>query len=117
MTHKERLEKKKTFSREGNPNGNQFFFLFSSRRQLFVVVVWNFELYMLPLALLLLLVWNFMFSSGRETNEMVRKVGKHLSVLEMKKFTGPLLLLPQSMEAMFEWEDDDEDKEDKVASP
>lgn len=65
------------------------FFLFSSRRQLFVVVVWNFELYMLPLALLLLLVWNFMFSSGRETHEMVRKVGKHLSVLEMKKFTGP----------------------------
>lgn len=68
------LRKKETFSREGNPNGNQFF-LFSSRRQLFVVVVWNFELYMLPLALLLLLVWNFMFSSGRETNEMVRKVG------------------------------------------
>uniref|UniRef100_A0A665W3W1 Multiple C2 and transmembrane domain-containing protein 1-like n=1 Tax=Echeneis naucrates TaxID=173247 RepID=A0A665W3W1_ECHNA len=30
---------------------------------LFVVVVWNFELYMLPLALLLLLVCNFFFSS------------------------------------------------------
>ncbi|XP_027136890.1 multiple C2 and transmembrane domain-containing protein 1 isoform X3 [Larimichthys crocea] len=30
---------------------------------LFVVVVWNFELYMLPLALLLLLVWNYLFSS------------------------------------------------------
>ncbi|XP_075885870.1 multiple C2 and transmembrane domain-containing protein 1 isoform X7 [Nelusetta ayraudi] len=59
---------------------------------LFVVVVWNFELYMLPLALLLLLVWNFMFSSGRETNET-------------------------SMEAMFEWEDDDEDKEDKDSEP
>uniref|UniRef100_A0A8C4NZJ4 Multiple C2 domains, transmembrane 1b n=1 Tax=Dicentrarchus labrax TaxID=13489 RepID=A0A8C4NZJ4_DICLA len=35
--------------------------------QLFVVVVWNFELYMLPLALLLLLVWNYFFSSSRET--------------------------------------------------
>uniref|UniRef100_A0A8C4IP90 Multiple C2 domains, transmembrane 1b n=1 Tax=Dicentrarchus labrax TaxID=13489 RepID=A0A8C4IP90_DICLA len=32
---------------------------------LFVVVVWNFELYMLPLALLLLLVWNYFFSSIR----------------------------------------------------
>uniref|UniRef100_A0A3Q3LKE6 Multiple C2 domains, transmembrane 1b n=1 Tax=Mastacembelus armatus TaxID=205130 RepID=A0A3Q3LKE6_9TELE len=40
---------------------------------LFVVVVWNFELYMLPLALLLLLLWNFFFSSSRETAEMVRK--------------------------------------------
>ncbi|XP_070781252.1 multiple C2 and transmembrane domain-containing protein 1 isoform X8 [Enoplosus armatus] len=59
---------------------------------LFVVVVWNFELYMLPLALLLLLVWNYLFSSSRETADTVRK---------------------QSMEAMFEWEDDEEDKEDK----
>ncbi|XP_070781245.1 multiple C2 and transmembrane domain-containing protein 1 isoform X2 [Enoplosus armatus] len=55
---------------------------------LFVVVVWNFELYMLPLALLLLLVWNYLFSSSRETADT-------------------------SMEAMFEWEDDEEDKEDK----
>ncbi|XP_049908552.1 multiple C2 and transmembrane domain-containing protein 1 isoform X1 [Epinephelus moara] len=55
---------------------------------LFVVVVWNFELYMLPLALLLLLVWNYFFSSSRDTTDM-------------------------SMEAMFEWEDDEEDKEDK----
>ncbi|PWA26585.1 hypothetical protein CCH79_00001279 [Gambusia affinis] len=56
--------------------------------QLFVVVVWNFELYMLPLGLVLLLVWNYFFSSGRETAET-------------------------SMEAMFEWEDDEEDKEEK----
>ncbi|KAM8743251.1 multiple C2 and transmembrane domain-containing protein 1 isoform 1-T1 [Acanthopagrus schlegelii] len=56
---------------------------------LFVVVVWNFELYMLPLGLLLLLVWNYFFSSSsRDTSDM-------------------------SMEAMFEWEDDEEDKEDK----
>ncbi|XP_026152846.1 multiple C2 and transmembrane domain-containing protein 1 isoform X2 [Mastacembelus armatus] len=59
---------------------------------LFVVVVWNFELYMLPLALLLLLLWNFFFSSSRETAEM-------------------------SMEAMFEWEDEEEDKEDKDSEP
>ncbi|XP_071368351.1 multiple C2 and transmembrane domain-containing protein 1-like isoform X1 [Centroberyx affinis] len=52
---------------------------------LFVVVVWNFELYMLPLALLLLLVWNYFFTSSRDI----------------------------SMEAMFEWEDEDEDKDDK----
>uniref|UniRef100_A0A8C2WDJ9 Multiple C2 and transmembrane domain containing 1 n=1 Tax=Cyclopterus lumpus TaxID=8103 RepID=A0A8C2WDJ9_CYCLU len=31
---------------------------------LFVVVVWNLELYMLPMALLLLLVWNYFFSSA-----------------------------------------------------
>ncbi|XP_044188890.1 multiple C2 and transmembrane domain-containing protein 1 isoform X2 [Thunnus albacares] len=55
---------------------------------LFVVVVWNFELYMLPLALLLLLVWNYFFSSSRDTTDM-------------------------SMEAMFEWEDEEEDKDDK----
>ncbi|XP_037608953.1 multiple C2 and transmembrane domain-containing protein 1 isoform X7 [Sebastes umbrosus] len=55
---------------------------------LFVVVVWNFELYMLPLALLLLLVWNYFFSCSRETADM-------------------------SVEAMFEWEDEEEDKEDK----
>ncbi|XP_070844852.1 multiple C2 and transmembrane domain-containing protein 1 isoform X3 [Chaetodon trifascialis] len=55
---------------------------------LFVVVVWNFELYMLPLALLLLLVWNYFFSSSRESAET-------------------------SMEAMFEWEDEEEDKDDK----
>ncbi|XP_070706080.1 multiple C2 and transmembrane domain-containing protein 1 isoform X2 [Pempheris klunzingeri] len=55
---------------------------------LFVVVVWNFELYMLPLALLLLLVWNYFFSSSRETADT-------------------------SMEAMFEWEDEEEDKEEK----
>uniref|UniRef100_A0A669EHE5 Multiple C2 and transmembrane domain containing 1 n=1 Tax=Oreochromis niloticus TaxID=8128 RepID=A0A669EHE5_ORENI len=34
--------------------------------RLFVVVVWNFELYMLPLALLLLLVWNYFFCSSRD---------------------------------------------------
>ncbi|KAK5620706.1 Multiple C2 and transmembrane domain-containing protein 1 [Crenichthys baileyi] len=55
---------------------------------LFVVVVWNFELYMLPLGLVLLLVWNYFFSSSREVAET-------------------------SMEAMFEWEVEEEDKEEK----
>ncbi|KAM4635711.1 multiple C2 and transmembrane domain-containing protein 1 isoform 2-T2 [Polymixia lowei] len=55
---------------------------------LFVVVVWNFELYMLPLALLLLLIWNYLFTSSRETADM-------------------------SMEAMFDWEDEEDDKDDK----
>ncbi|KAM9841577.1 multiple C2 and transmembrane domain-containing protein 1 [Aulostomus maculatus] len=55
---------------------------------LFVVVVWNFELYMAPLGLLLLLVWNYFFCPSRESADV-------------------------SMEAMFEWEDEDEDKEDK----
>ncbi|XP_068562448.1 multiple C2 and transmembrane domain-containing protein 1 isoform X2 [Cebidichthys violaceus] len=59
---------------------------------LFVVVVWNFELYMLPMSLLLLLVWNYVFSSSRETSDT-------------------------SMEAVFEWEDEEEDKEDKEPEP
>ncbi|XP_038589264.1 multiple C2 and transmembrane domain-containing protein 1 isoform X3 [Micropterus salmoides] len=59
---------------------------------LFVVVVWNFELYMLPLALLLLLVWNYFFCPSKETADT-------------------------SMEAMFEWEDIEEDKEDKDSEP
>lgn len=46
--------------------------------QLFVVVVWNFELYMLPLGLLLLLVWNYFFSSSsRDTSDMVSKQEKN----------------------------------------
>ncbi|XP_028273901.1 multiple C2 and transmembrane domain-containing protein 1 isoform X6 [Parambassis ranga] len=59
---------------------------------LFVVVVWNFELYMLPLALLLLLVWNYFFCSSRDAADT-------------------------SMEAMFEWEDEEEDKDDKDSEP
>ncbi|XP_065822035.1 multiple C2 and transmembrane domain-containing protein 1 isoform X6 [Labrus bergylta] len=55
---------------------------------MFVLVVWNFEFYMLPLGLLLLLVWNYFFCSSRETTDV-------------------------SMEAMFEWEEDEDDKEDK----
>ncbi|XP_021164699.2 multiple C2 and transmembrane domain-containing protein 1 isoform X4 [Fundulus heteroclitus] len=55
---------------------------------LFVLVVWNFELYMLPLSLVLLLVWNYFFSSSRDMTET-------------------------SMEAMFEWEDEEDDKDEK----
>uniref|UniRef100_A0A8C1WNY2 Multiple C2 domains, transmembrane 1a n=1 Tax=Cyprinus carpio TaxID=7962 RepID=A0A8C1WNY2_CYPCA len=37
---------------------------------LFVVVVWNFELYMLPLLLLMLLAWNyFLIASGKDTRQ------------------------------------------------
>uniref|UniRef100_A0A8B9HYK9 Multiple C2 domains, transmembrane 1a n=1 Tax=Astyanax mexicanus TaxID=7994 RepID=A0A8B9HYK9_ASTMX len=37
---------------------------------LFVVVVWNFELYMIPLALLLPLAWNYiLISSGKDTRQ------------------------------------------------
>ncbi|XP_035481117.2 multiple C2 and transmembrane domain-containing protein 1 isoform X2 [Scophthalmus maximus] len=59
---------------------------------LFVVVVWNFELYMLPLALLLLLAWNYVFSSSRDTADV-------------------------STDATFEWEDEEEDKEEKESEP
>ncbi|XP_072310310.1 multiple C2 and transmembrane domain-containing protein 1 isoform X1 [Eucyclogobius newberryi] len=59
---------------------------------IFVVVVWNFELYMLPFALLLLLIWNCIFSMTRDPADT-------------------------SVEAMFEWEDEDEDKDDKESEP
>uniref|UniRef100_A0A665SWG1 Multiple C2 domains, transmembrane 1a n=1 Tax=Echeneis naucrates TaxID=173247 RepID=A0A665SWG1_ECHNA len=39
---------------------------------LFVIVVWNFELYMIPLALLLPLVWNYiLIASGKDTRQDV----------------------------------------------
>lgn len=40
--------------------------------QLFVIIVWNFELYMIPLALLLPLVWNYiLLVSGKDTRQDV----------------------------------------------
>uniref|UniRef100_A0A8C7ZX95 Multiple C2 domains, transmembrane 1a n=1 Tax=Oryzias sinensis TaxID=183150 RepID=A0A8C7ZX95_9TELE len=37
---------------------------------MFVIVVWNFELYMVPLALLLLLAWNYiLIASGKDTRQ------------------------------------------------
>ncbi|KAM7416509.1 hypothetical protein PAMA_018524 [Pampus argenteus] len=41
-------------------------------RPLFVIVVWNFELYMIPLALLLPLAWNYiLIASGKDTRQDV----------------------------------------------
>uniref|UniRef100_A0A8C7KA59 Multiple C2 and transmembrane domain-containing protein 1 n=1 Tax=Oncorhynchus kisutch TaxID=8019 RepID=A0A8C7KA59_ONCKI len=40
----------------------------------FVVVVWNFELYMVPGALLLLLTWNYFITAGRESGDTVSAV-------------------------------------------
>ncbi|XP_054630971.1 multiple C2 and transmembrane domain-containing protein 1 isoform X2 [Dunckerocampus dactyliophorus] len=58
---------------------------------LFVVVVWNFELYMIPLALLLPLAWNYiLITSGKDTRQDV-----------------------QAMEDLLEDEDEDFDKDDK----
>ncbi|KAL2079692.1 hypothetical protein ACEWY4_025436 [Coilia grayii] len=60
---------------------------------LFVLVVWNFELYMIPLTLLLPLVWNYILvSSGKDTRQ------------------GDV----QVVEDLLEDEDEDYDKDDKV---
>ncbi|CAL1568047.1 unnamed protein product [Knipowitschia caucasica] len=59
---------------------------------LFVVIVWNFELYMLPFALLLLLIWNYFFSTSRDPSD-------------------------SSVDAMFEWEDEEEDRDDRESEP
>ncbi|XP_028313022.1 multiple C2 and transmembrane domain-containing protein 1 isoform X3 [Gouania willdenowi] len=58
---------------------------------LFVVVVWNFEFYMIPLALLLPLAWNYiLITSGKDTRQDV-----------------------QVVEDLLEDEDEDFDKDDK----
>uniref|UniRef100_A0A8C7ZTQ6 Multiple C2 domains, transmembrane 1a n=1 Tax=Oryzias sinensis TaxID=183150 RepID=A0A8C7ZTQ6_9TELE len=42
---------------------------------MFVIVVWNFELYMVPLALLLLLAWNYiLIASGKDTRQEMQVV-------------------------------------------
>ncbi|XP_076010301.1 multiple C2 and transmembrane domain-containing protein 1 isoform X2 [Genypterus blacodes] len=58
---------------------------------LFIIVVWNFELYMIPLALLLPLAWNYiLIASGKDTRQDV-----------------------VTMEDLLEDEDEDFDKDDK----
>nr|XP_046243015.1 multiple C2 and transmembrane domain-containing protein 1-like isoform X4 [Scatophagus argus] len=58
---------------------------------LFVIVVWNFELYMIPLALLLPLAWNYiLIASGKDTRQDV-----------------------QAVEDLLEDEDEDFEKDDK----
>ncbi|XP_029295736.1 LOW QUALITY PROTEIN: multiple C2 and transmembrane domain-containing protein 1 [Cottoperca gobio] len=58
---------------------------------LFVIVVWNFELYMIPLALLLPLAWNYvLIVSGKDTRQDV-----------------------QAVEDLLEDDDEDFDKDDK----
>ncbi|XP_058230749.1 multiple C2 and transmembrane domain-containing protein 1 isoform X1 [Hemibagrus wyckioides] len=60
---------------------------------LFIVVVWNFELYMIPLALLLLLAWNYvLIASGKDNRQ------------------GDV----QAVEDLLEGEDEDFDRDDKV---
>ncbi|XP_067294306.1 multiple C2 and transmembrane domain-containing protein 1 isoform X2 [Pseudorasbora parva] len=59
----------------------------------FVVVVWNFELYMLPLVLLMLLTWNYvLIASGKDTRQ------------------GDV----QAVEDLLEDEEEDFDRDDKV---
>ncbi|KAG7318487.1 hypothetical protein KOW79_018242 [Hemibagrus wyckioides] len=59
---------------------------------LFIVVVWNFELYMIPLALLLLLAWNYvLIASGKDNRQ------------------GDV----QAVEDLLEGEDEDFDRDDK----
>ncbi|XP_043096715.1 multiple C2 and transmembrane domain-containing protein 1 isoform X2 [Puntigrus tetrazona] len=60
---------------------------------LFVVVVWNFELYMVPLVLLMLLAWNYvLIASGKDTRQ------------------GDV----QAVEDLLEDEEEDFDRDDKV---
>ncbi|XP_063752805.1 multiple C2 and transmembrane domain-containing protein 1 isoform X2 [Eleginops maclovinus] len=62
---------------------------------LFVIVVWNFELYMIPLALLLPLAWNYiLIASGKDTRQDM-----------------------QAVEDLLEDEDEDFDKDDKDPKP
>ncbi|XP_060927638.1 multiple C2 and transmembrane domain-containing protein 1-like isoform X1 [Limanda limanda] len=61
----------------------------------FVILVWNFELYMIPLALMLPLAWNYiLIASGKDTRQDV-----------------------QAMEDLLDDEDEDFDKDDKDPKP
>ncbi|KAF0033384.1 hypothetical protein F2P81_013450 [Scophthalmus maximus] len=58
---------------------------------LFVIVVWNFELYMIPLALLLPLAWNYiLIASGKDTRQDVLFV---IVVWNFELYMIPLALL------------------------
>ena len=83
-----------------------------------MLVVWNFELYMLPLSLLMLLVWNYIFCL-RETTDTVSIVCVCVFVFIcvcfcMLDHNERNLFYLQSMEAMFDWEEEEE--EEKVTS-
>lgn len=63
--------------------------------QLFVIVVWNFELYMVPLALLLPLAWNYvLIVSGKDTRQdVVSNPGAPSTRLEPKIYIRVVTLI------------------------
>ncbi|XP_061623235.1 multiple C2 and transmembrane domain-containing protein 1 isoform X4 [Phyllopteryx taeniolatus] len=72
---------------------------------LFVVLVWNFELYMIPLALLLPLAWNYiLITSGKDTRQDVDHPTYKYHPTSVSK---------QAMEDLMEDEDEDFDKDDR----
>ncbi|KAI4891820.1 hypothetical protein NFI96_016547, partial [Prochilodus magdalenae] len=79
---------------------------------LFILVVWNFELYMIPLALLLPLAWNYiLIASGKDTRQgdMVRvSCGSTLLQIRVES---------QAVEDLLEDEDEDYDRDDKPHLP
>ncbi|XP_062830288.1 multiple C2 and transmembrane domain-containing protein 1 isoform X4 [Anolis carolinensis] len=73
---------------------------------LFLFVTWNFELYMIPLTLLLLLAWNyFLIVSGKDNRQHDTKT----SWVQ----TAFLLLLAEVVEDMLEDEEEEDDRDDK----
>ncbi|XP_072848629.2 multiple C2 and transmembrane domain-containing protein 1 isoform X12 [Pogona vitticeps] len=73
---------------------------------LFLLVIWNFELYMIPLSLLLLLAWNyFLIISGKDNRQHDTK--------EMIVAKKPFHISASVVEDMLEDEEEEDDRDDK----
>nr|XP_020648936.1 multiple C2 and transmembrane domain-containing protein 1 isoform X1 [Pogona vitticeps] len=73
---------------------------------LFLLVTWNFELYMIPLSLLLLLAWNyFLIISGKDNRQHDTK--------EMIVAKKPFHISASVVEDMLEDEEEEDDRDDK----
>ncbi|XP_053154643.1 multiple C2 and transmembrane domain-containing protein 1 isoform X4 [Hemicordylus capensis] len=91
---------------------------------LFLIVTWNFELYMIPLSLLLLLVWNyFLIISGKDNRQhdtMFNKAFNYKGFNDLAEQNSSLLthdnyycLCLQVVEDMLEDEEEEDDRDDK----
>ncbi|XP_064497546.1 multiple C2 and transmembrane domain-containing protein 1 isoform X2 [Pseudopipra pipra] len=78
---------------------------------LFLFVVWNFELYMIPLALLLLLAWNYFLIVSGKDNRQHNTMQRFSSVCKCGGCAS--IWGPSVVEDMLEDEEEEDDRDDK----
>ncbi|XP_039240761.1 multiple C2 and transmembrane domain-containing protein 1 isoform X2 [Pipra filicauda] len=78
---------------------------------LFLFVVWNFELYMIPLALLLLLAWNYFLIVSGKDNRQHNTMQRFSSVCKCGGCAS--VWGPSVVEDMLEDEEEEDDRDDK----